>query len=308
MPLANNGYLCGRVISFFAMTQVEDKYISLLTDFGFKRIFGTAMNKDLLISFLNSLFDGEQTVSDVHFLNGENVGDQPTERKAIFDVYCENDKGEKFIVEMQNAYQVHFKDRTLYYSTFPIREQAKRGDWDFELRHVYVVAVLNFTMHEEAFDEGQTVHTVQLCDTDTGRVFYPKLSFKYVELARFDKSEDELETMRDKWCYVLRNLQRLTRQPKALQERVFERLFKEANIATFTPDERKQYEGSVSAYRDIKNSISTAKALGRAQGKAEGRDERSKEIARNMLAMGMNVGQVAQATGLDEETVSAIRA
>lgn len=109
------------------MRQSEERYISLLTDFGFKRIFGTDPNKDLLINFLNSLFNGEEVIKDVRYLNSENVGDVYTERKAIFDVYCENERGEKFIVEMQNAYQTFFKDRSLFYSTFPIREQAPKA-------------------------------------------------------------------------------------------------------------------------------------------------------------------------------------
>ena len=75
------------------MKQVEERYISLLTDFGFKRIFGTAMNKDLLICFLNSLFNGRQVVKDVSYLNPEHVGDVYTDRKAIFDVYCEGEEG-----------------------------------------------------------------------------------------------------------------------------------------------------------------------------------------------------------------------
>ena len=66
------------------MKQVEERYISLLTDFGFKRIFGSAPNKDLLICFLNSLFNGRQVVKDVKYLNPENVGDIYTDRKAIF--------------------------------------------------------------------------------------------------------------------------------------------------------------------------------------------------------------------------------
>ena len=138
------------------MKQVEERYISLLTDFGFKRIFGTAMNKDLLICFLNSLFNGRQVVKDVSYLNPEHVGDVYTDRRAIFDVYCEGENGEKFIVEMQNAYQTYFKDRALFYSTFPIREQAPKGsDWDFKLNHVYTVALLNFSMNEDAFERGR---------------------------------------------------------------------------------------------------------------------------------------------------------
>ena len=95
------------------MAAIEERYISLLTDFGFKRIFGTAPNKALLINFLNSLFDGEQVIKDVKYLNNEHFGDNAKARKAIFDVYCEGEDGEKFIVEMQNAYQEFFKDRSI---------------------------------------------------------------------------------------------------------------------------------------------------------------------------------------------------
>ena len=176
------------------MKQVEERYISLLTDFGFKRIFGTAMNKDLLICFLNSLFNGRQVVKDVSYLNPEHVGDVYTDRKAIFDVYCEGENGEKFIVEMQNAYQAYFKDRSLFYSTFPIREQAPKGsDWDFKLNHVYTVALLNFNMNEDAFDKEKIRHHVQLCDTATHKIFYDKLEFIYVEIAKFNKTLGELE-------------------------------------------------------------------------------------------------------------------
>ena len=189
------------------MKQVEERYISLLTDFGFKRIFGSAPNKDLLICFLNSLFNGKQVVKGVKYLNPEHVGDVYADRKAIFDVYCEGENGEKFIVEMQNAYQTYFKDRSLFYSTFPIREQAPKGkDWDFKLNNVYTIALLNFDMNDEAFEKENLRHSVQLCDTTTHKVFYDKLEFIYVEIAKFEKSLEELETLYDKWLYALKNL------------------------------------------------------------------------------------------------------
>ena len=166
------------------MRNSEERYISLLTDFGFKRVFGTVPNKDLLIDFLNSLFDGEQVVKDVTFLNSEHVGDIRSDRKAIFDVYCENEQGEKFIVEMQNAYQTFFKDRSLYYATFPIREQAEKGDvWDYQLKHVYVVALLNYKMSDSAFSPDTINHDIGLLDKQTHRVFNDKLTFKYVGIS-----------------------------------------------------------------------------------------------------------------------------
>lgn len=273
------------------MRQIEDRYISLLTDFGFKRIFGTAPNKELLICFLNSLFDGKQVIKDVKYLNNEHLGDVYVARKAIFDVYCEGENGEKFIVEMQNAYQEFFKDRSLFYFTFPIREQAVKGsDWDFQLNHVYTVALLNFNMKDEAFDADAMCHYVKLCDTTTHKVFYEKLDFIFVEISKFQKSEDELETFYDKWLYVLKNLSVLTNRPKALRDKVFDRLFEEAEIARFTPRELREYEDSCKAYRDLKNSLDTALRQGHAKGLEEGLAKGREEGLAEGPAQGLEEG------------------
>lgn len=299
------------------MKRIEERYISLLTDFGFKRIFGTKPNKDLLINFLNSLFDGFQVIKDVKYLNSEHVGDVFAERKAIFDVYCENERGEKFIVEMQNAYQKYFKDRSLFYSTFPIREQAPKGaEWNFQLEHVYTVALLNFDLEEEAFDKNDINHDVGLLDKKTLKVFNDKLSFKYVEIAKFNKTEEELDTLYDKWLYVLKNLSRLDERPSALKEKVFTKLFEEAEIAKFTPTELKEYEDSLKAYRDVKNSIDTALEKGREEGMAKGLEKgmakglekgREEGMAKGMekgLAKGLEKGREE---GMEKEKISTAR-
>ena len=307
----------------------------MLTDFGFKRIFGTDPNKELLINFLNSLFDGEEVIKDVKYLNSENVGDVYTERKAIFDVYCENEQGEKFIVEMQNAYQTYFKDRSLFYSTFPIREQAPKGsDWNFCLKKVYVVALLNYKMSDEAFDSTDTIHTIALMDTKTNKVFNAKLMFKYVEVGRFDKTDEELTSLSDKWMYVLKNLSRLDNRPSSLREKIFTKLFDAAAIARFSPTELREYEDSLKAYRDIKNSLDTAKEEGRAEGReegraegreeglAEGREEGRKEgraegreegraegiamVAKMMYAKGIDVDVIASMTGMAIDKIKAL--
>ena len=277
------------------MKRIEERYISLLTDFGFKRIFGTKPNKDLLINFLNSLFDGLQVIKDVKYLNSEHVGDVFAERKPIFDVYCENEHGEKFIVEMQNAY-------------FPIREQAPKGaEWNSQLEHVYTVALLNFDLEGEAFDKNDINHDVGLLDKKTLKVFNDKLSFKYVEIAKFNKTEEELDTLYDKWLYVLKNLSRLDERPSALKEKVFTKLFEEAEIAKFTPTELKEYEDSLKAYRDVKNSIDTALEKGREEGLAEGMEKEKIATARRLLSMGLSDEQVSTATELPLEEIQKLR-
>ena len=289
------------------MGTIEERYISLLTDFGFKRIFGTAPNKDLLINFLNSLFDGRKVIKSLKYSNSENVGDIYTERKAIFDVYCESMDGEKFIVEMQNASQKYLKDRTLYYSTFPIREQAPKGDaWDYKLNPIYTIALVNYDMKEEAFDNQEISHQVQLCDTATKRVFFDKLELIYVEVAKFSKSEDELVTLYDKWLYALKNLSTLSERPDSLRDKIFDRLFQVAEIAKFTPVELREYEDSLKTYRDLKNSLDTAEEKGRAEGRAEGQAEKTIEIARKMKSKGFSVADISEMIGLTEEEIEAL--
>jgi predicted transposase/invertase (TIGR01784 family) len=281
---------------------MKDRYINPFTDFGFKRIFGEEMNKDLLIDFLNELLKGEQVIADLAYKKNEHFGTTEIDRKAIFDLYCENNKGEKFIVEIQKTKQKFFKDRSIYYSTFPITEQAERGEWNYELQAIYTVAILDFTFDDEDRDKTVVSH-VQLMDTKKREVFYKKLTFIYLQMPNFNKGEDELETRFDKWLYVFRNMQRLHDRPVKLQERVFAKLFSIAEIAKFTPDEATDYQESLKVYRDLKNSIDTA----RAEGKAEGKVERNVEIAIAMIADGEDDRKIARYTGLSVDEVTGLR-
>lgn len=279
---------------------IQDKYVNPYTDFGFKLLFGTTMNKELLISFLNALLFKEETVKDVTYLNTEHIGSQEYDRRAVFDVYCENEQGEKFLVEMQKGEQQFFKDRSVFYSTFPIREQAKRGVWDYELKAVYTIGILNFTFDDATPDYFH--HEVKLVDLRTHKVFYDKLTFIYLEMPKFNKREEELVTMFDKWLFVLRNLSSLLERPRALQERVFDRLFEAAEIAKFTRMELSEYWDSLKNFRDLYSVISTAENRGR----EEGREEERIKNARKLKELDVSWQVIARATGLDEETIKGL--
>ena len=275
------------------------RYVNPYTDFGFKLLFGTPVNKDLLIGFLNALFRGEQEITDVTYLNAEQLGRAEWDRKAVFDVYCENVKGERFIVEMQKAKQKYFKDRSVFYSTFPIREQAKVGDWDYELKSVYTVGILNFVFDEDKDDEEYYHHEVKLMDVGRKEVFYEKLTFIYLEMPKFRKREEELETLFDKWMFVLKNLATLLERPAALQERVFKRLFETAEIARFSESEMRDYEESLKNLRDLGNVLNTAKEEGRKEGRKEGIET----MALRMRDDGMSLEVIAKYTGLSIEEI-----
>lgn len=286
---------------------LHERYINPYTDFAFKLLFGTELNKELLISFLNALLHDEEHIKEITYLNSEHLGTQERDRRAVFDIYCENEQGEKFLVEMQKGEQAFFKDRSIYYATFPIREQAIKGsEWNYQLKAVYTVAILNFVFDDK--DDDYFHHEVKLVDMRTKKVFYDKLTFIYLEMPKFNKTEYELETMFDKWMFVLRNLSRLMERPVALQERVFERLFKAAEIANFDRKELIEYEDSLKNYRDWYSVVSTAEQKGRKEGIQEGIEkgiqkgiqegEKKKqyEIARNLKSLGIAPDIIAKTT------------
>jgi predicted transposase/invertase (TIGR01784 family) len=247
---------------------LQDKYISLLTDFGFKRVFGTELNKDLLIDFLNTLLPAYHQIQDLSFKNNENLGNKQIDRKAIFDIYCQAESGERFIVEIQKAKQNFFKDRSVYYATFPVQEQALKGEWNFKLSPVYTVGVLDFVFDDHKHDD-TIVHIVELKNQHC-EVFYEKLKFIYIELPKFTKSVNELETRRDKWLFLLKHLAELTDRPDLLQDSIFSHLFDVAEIANFSPVEQDGYQNSLKYYRDMNNVVDTAREEGIEEGRELG--------------------------------------
>jgi predicted transposase/invertase (TIGR01784 family) len=283
---------------------LKEKYINLLTNFGFKRVFGTEPNQQLLIDFLNTLLPAQHRIQSVTYKQTESLGNTPVDRKAIFDIYCQAENGDRFIVEIQKAKQNFFKDRSVYYATFPIQEQAQKGTWDYQLTPVYTVGVLDFIFDDHK-NETELLHTVELKNQHC-QVFYDKLKFIYIELPKFTKTLAELETHFDKWLFLLKHLPDLDEPPQPLQEAVFEQLFEVAEIANFSAIEQAGYQESLKYYRDLNNVVDTSWQEGKQEGVQEGlemgltrgREEGVRQVAQQMKATGMEIAQIAAITGL----------
>jgi len=251
------------------------KYINPFTDFGFKKIFGEEANKDLLIDFLNELLKAQnEQIKDLIFKKSEHLGKSGLDRNVVFDLFCENEAGGKFTVELQKAKQAFFKDRMLYYSSYSIQEQGIKGDWNYKLNAVYVIGILDFIIDEDQAEQ-IVVRRIKLLDTERYDVFYDKLTFITIQMPNFNKRVEELETNFDRWLYVIKNLNRLDNIPERLKTKIFEKLFKVANYATLSAKERDAYEESLKYYNDLKNSLDTAFD----DGKKEGIEETAAEYA-----------------------------
>jgi len=265
------------------------KYINPYTDFGFKKLFGEDANKDLLIDFLNQLLPQKHQITNLNFRNVESFAELIHERKAIFDIHCQTQSGEKIIVEMQKAKVNFFKDRSLFYSTFPIREQAKRGEWDFRLAPIYMIAILDF-QYDEQEEKQKFLRSVKLKDQD-GDVFYDKLNFKFLQMPLFTKEENELETHFDKWIYFLKKLEGFDEIPSILKEPIFEKAFRIAEIANMTASQYAEYQESLLTYIEVKEVVKTAELDG------------VKKVAKKMLSMSFPLEQIIEATGLSKEEI-----
>ena len=249
-------------------------------------------------------------LSNIRYLNPEQLGLTREDRKSVFDVCCKTDSGEEFIVEMQKERQTYFRDRALYYSTYPLREQGRKGDWNYRLTPVYMVGILDFTLDHpagngtgEAGMEEKLIYRYSLRESETGEEMTENLRFVFVELGTFRKSESELRGMLDKWMYVLKNLSRLTERPVELQERIFRRLFEAARIAAFTREELDEYTNDMMTENDRRNAIDYARKQGRAEGRAEGEMVGKLSVAQRMLAAGLDPKMISEMTGLAEPEI-----
>jgi predicted transposase/invertase (TIGR01784 family) len=282
---------------------MKAKYVNPFTDFGFKKIFGEEASKPMLIDFLTNLLP-ESNIVDLTFKDKDQNGNTEDDRKAVYDIYCENSFGEKIIVELQKVKQNYFKDRTVYYATFPIQDQAEKGNWNYQLKFVYCVGILDFKFDEKVKSgQGEVIHTVQLKDQNN-QVFYEKLKFVYLEMPHFVKEIHELETGRhsarlDKWLYFIKHLEDFQNIPEMFNDAIFIQAFEKAEIAKYNADEMYDYQQSLKVFRDNKNTFDYAKETAFDEGKIEERMKIAKALKQN----GVPIGIIIKTTGLSESEI-----
>ena len=294
------------------------KYLNPYTDFGFKKLFGEEGSKDLLVDFLNQLLPPQHQIAELSFKNTENMSETLEQRKSVFDIYCQSASGERFIVEMQKASIKYFKDRSLFYSTFPIREQSQKGAWDFYLLPVYFIAILNFKYDEDE-EARKFRRDVCLKDQD-GAIFYDKLHFKFLQMPLFNKQEHELETHFDKWIYFLKHLEDFDHIPAILNEPIFQKGFEIAELAHLSSDQYDDYLKSVLSYNEMEATVKAAADTAFSQGEKKGKIEGEKkgmiegekkgkvEIAKTMLAEGFDPETIAKITKLPLTEIQTLKA
>jgi len=276
-------------------------YIDPLTDFAFKKLFGSEPNKDLLIDFLNGVFRGRKLIVDLVYNKNEHPGETVNEGSAIFDLTCTGNDGEQFIIEVQRGKQGNFKQRAIFYTSRLVSEQAPKGrrsEWAYDVKEVYLIALLeDFSL--DAGNDQEFLHDICLSNRETGKVFYEGLGYIFIELIKFVKTEAELDTDLDKWLYVLKNMSSMNKIPVYLRKPIFEKLFNIAEYSNLTKEEKTMYDTSLKRKWDNKAVLDYAVN----EAAKEAKQTEKMEIAREMKKDGISVEQIAKFTKLSIEEI-----
>ncbi len=279
-------------------------YFDPTTDFGFKKLFGEEANKDLLMDFLNSLLPSHHQIASLTFQKTEQLPDHSEERKSIYDIYCEDINGEKFIVEMQKSKMTYMVDRTVYYCTFPIQRQAKKGKWNFKLNRVYAIGILDFEydIQLEHWKERQLLRPFNLRDNN-GILMTDNLHFLFLQLPYFSKTENELVTQFDKWCYFLKNLENFDSIPNILKEPIFMKAFDVAEISNMDDGDYILYQISKSKKYDMELLEDEAEQRGVEKGIGIGMDKDRINVVLTAYSQGHSPNLISQFTGIPLDSV-----
>jgi predicted transposase/invertase (TIGR01784 family) len=273
------------------------KFLDPKNDLAFKRIFGSERNKDILIHFVNDIFDlSKNPVEEVTFLETNQNPRIAAERSSSVDILCRDQKGNRFIVEMQVAYDSSFEKRAQYYAAKTYIEQRDRGIEYKDLKQVTFLAITNFTIFSQK--QGYLSHH-HILDTKTGERDLEDFSFSFLQLPQFNKTKDQLATTVDKWAYFFKYADE-TKEEDLDQiignDLILKRAYEELNRFSWSKGDLRTYDSV-----DMKSSADRTRY-------EDGVGDGKKEIAQNSLKQGLSIEMISKITGLSKEEIEALRA
>jgi predicted transposase/invertase (TIGR01784 family) len=277
------------------------KFASPQNDLAFKKIFGDEHKTAILISFLNAILDfkGTQTIQSLTLADPYQVPKIPELKETILDIKAINRAGEKFIIEMQKKDLGDFAKRSLYYTAKAYVEQLDKNQNYSQLQKVYFIGILNFKM----FDNDNYISRHLILDNQTKKQELADFEFTFLELPKFSKSLQQLDSVLDKWIYFLQNADNLEFIPKEYKDLTeFTDAFDTANQQTWNKKELEVYDYiSLKEYDDI-NALKTAED----KGIIKGIEQERINIAKSLLDV-LDDPTIANKTGLSIANIQRLR-
>lgn len=284
---------------------VEEEYVDLLSDAGFKAVFCDEDNKDLVIMFINRMLSGERVVRDIEFSSNE-LFKEATHGKGIrLDLHCIDENGVRFVIEMQKArHDEDFYFRSVYYAARAYSLQRNEGDHDYFCPPVYLIGIMQgHLQHEDAGVSKSCISRYRM-ENDNPKLIAPAtISCIFVQLGFFDKAKEDCVDLVDQWCYCLKHARQMHSLPESFSNPEISTLRQASELALFGRDKRQFYLESKMTQLDINHeSYFTGKDDGRIEGKLEGK----LEAAKNFLNCGIDINIIAQCTGLSIEQIKSL--
>lgn len=304
---------------------MKRKLINPFTDAAFKLLFGTEKNKVITIGFLNIILKPESRITDVKFLNTELIEMPDAERTCRVDVLCETEDGTKLIVEMQQGSQINFTNRLVYYGSRLIDMQGQKGDWDYPLKKIHIISLMNFIYE---IDNPVFRNDVLLTSRQTGKIFNNSLEFTLLQLPCLDNwNYNDLETDDKKLVYLLKQMENSnmdhdtlfkmvdeTKEGKELKE-FYKKFLDIADYESLSKEEKFKYDRALDNYNSLRctyayhlqqgyeQGVKQGIEQGLNKGKAEGAKQQAIEVARSMKQDSMPIEMIAKYTGLKIEEI-----
>jgi len=272
------------------------------TDFVFKRVFGNEQAKEVLISFLNAVLglDGPRVVAEVHILEPYQAPRIPSLKHSFLDVKCRDQRGIEFVVEMQIQYVEGLEKRIQYNACKAYVSQLASGETYPKLNQVIGITVLDFSMFRD-FDHYLSCYEFK--EKVTGNCYLEEICHYFIELPKFTKSENELKTPIEKWCYFIKNAGKLQMIPATLNNEPYLKAFELANRANMTKDEWEAFDATAVWIQDQRGATTAARKEALQEGRQEGLKEGILKVARALRKEKVDSSVIAKATGLVLEEI-----
>lgn len=275
------------------MAQNKETFINLLTDFGFKRLFGTEKFKPILIRFLNILFgkDGLH-VDDVIYHDKEVLPRDSNGKRIVYDVYCTSikEKGkEHFVVEMQQVYHLNFEKRVMYYMSKALATQGEKGA-AYNLDPVFGIFIVDFNFKHLY---RKLLHNFQMMETETHQVFSNILTLLIVSLEEVKSTWEECETELEKITFIIKNMHLMDKNSKAYKSGEYEDMFDASEISSMAAEDIVTYSQSQRKLEELQLSYDYAREEGFVEGMEKGHEEERVTSIKIMASMGVELERIA---------------
>ncbi len=269
------------------------QFADIKNDIAFRKIFGNENKTEILISFLNAVLklEGNKLIIWVEILNPYQLPRIAGSKTTILDLRAKDQAGNSYIVEMQVTDKKGLDKRITYYSAKGYASQLDASEDYYKLKPVIFIGILNF----EYMQGSNYLSRHLILDAATHEHKLKDLEFTFIELPKFNKTEQELQTMVEKWIFFIKNAENLNVIPASVNDKGLQSAYQEADRHTWSKEELEEYE-----YARMRETDEVAEKLFVIE-------KNSRKIAKNLISLGLNDELIAKATDLTIEQIQELR-